>query len=132
MNYIDMYSGFECFINICLGLAFLYAGTFMNFSLRKYVPVFYKSFRKQLWIACYLLSVPLFFRAIIMAASTLSGPFKSWYYNPYNYWFTTNLVQLLTTYMLIFSQVSSLVFGYLKRQQNQRKENLHDSPDSDN
>ena len=46
VDYINVYSGFECFIHICLGVASLYAGTFMNFSLRKYVPVFYKSFKK--------------------------------------------------------------------------------------
>jgi hypothetical protein len=47
-----------------LGFLFFAVGIGMNYSLRNYFPDLYRNYRCLLWSATFLLTIPLFVRAI--------------------------------------------------------------------
>ena len=62
-----------------LGVAFFCVGVMMNLSLKKYFPNFYDTFFGVLWLACFLLTLPLLFRAIINFSLNRSTSFSNWW-----------------------------------------------------
>ena len=62
-----------------LGVTFFCVGVMMNLSLKKYFPNFYDTFSGVLWLACFLLTLPLLFRAIINFSLNRSESFATWW-----------------------------------------------------
>ena len=98
-----------------LGFLFLTYGIGMNLALKNYFPHFYISFRCFLWTACFCLAIPLFLRFIIDALRAFSPGFAEWYYAPESMYLKNTSFLVLTTYVPILTQMSSLVFGYLRK-----------------
>ena len=98
-----------------LGVMFLVYGIGMNLSLKSFFPHFYMSFRCFLWTACLCLSIPLFLRFVIDALRAFSEDFESWYIDADHFYITNTGFLVLTTYVPILTQMSSLVFGYLRK-----------------
>lgn len=97
-----------------LGISFFIAGVAMNLSLKRYFQHFYEMFSCFLWIACICLTVPLFLRAGINGLRT-QPKFEAWWSNYENFAATNTLFLVFTTYIPILTQMSSLVFGYLRK-----------------
>ena len=100
-----------------LGLAFFYTGVTMNFSLKRYFPQFYMNYRCLLWAACFSLTIPLFLRALVNLSERESGKFQRWFVNPDNEAYSLTVYLILSTYIPIITQMSSLVFGFLRTRQ---------------
>ena len=100
-----------------LGVAFFYTGLTMNFSLKRYFPQFYMNYRCILWATCFSLTIPLFLRAIVNLSATVSGKFQNWFVNPDHVAYSFTLYLMFSTYIPIITQMSSLVFGFLRTKQ---------------
>ena len=100
-----------------LGIAFYITSITMNSSLKKYFPHFYNSFKCFLWAACVFLTIPLFLRAIIDMLKTTSTEFSKWYNDLDNFAWTNTCYLVVSTYIPIVTQMSSLIFGYLRKRQ---------------
>ena len=100
-----------------LGTAFFFTGLTMNLSLRRYFPHFYNSFWCFLWIACLFLTIPLFLRTIINLSKNLSPDFLEWFKDEDHFATTNTLYLVCSTYIPIITQMSSLVFGFLRKRQ---------------
>ena len=98
-----------------LGFAFMVTGISMNISLQRYFKHFYNMFSYFLWIACFFLTVPLFVRVAMNILLLHVPKFKAWYLNWNNFTFTNTFYLIFTTYIPIVTQMSSLVFGYLRK-----------------
>ena len=103
-----------------LGVAFFIVGVSMNLSLKKYFKHFYTMFRCFLWIACLCLTLPLFVRSAINFLQAVWPEFKAWYLDYDNFTVNTTLYLVLSTYIPIMTQISSLIFGYLRKKQEQK------------
>ena len=106
-----------------LGVGFFCVGVIMNLALKKYFPNFYDNFSCVLWLACLLLTLPLLFRAIINFSLNRSTSFSNWWSS--NFVATQTIYLILTTYIPIVSQMSSLIFGYLRNKQEKMSNNQH-------
>ena len=102
------------FMFACLGIAFLICGVTMNIALKKYFPLFYGSHKCFLWLATISLSVPLFSRAVIDLAYNESKQFEDFYAKEFIV--ANNLFLIVSTYIPIMTSMSSLIFGYLRKQ----------------
>ena len=110
-----------------LGVAFFYTGVTMNFALKRYFPQFYKNYRCLLWAACFSLTIPLFLRALVNLSERVSAKFQAWFINPDNVAYSWTLYLLLSTYIPIITQMSSLVFGFLRTRQDAKLLNSKDN-----
>ena len=100
---------------LILGVGFLIAGVTMLLSLKSHFPNFYYSHRCFLWLACLLLTFPLFLRSAINLAQDISENFRNWFIDS-DHWMVSNTLYLtLSTYIPLLSQVGSLIFGFLRK-----------------
>ena len=120
LDTINLYT--TAFMFSILGIMFLVYGVGMNLALKHYFPHFYISFRCFLWTACFCLAIPLFLRFFIDALRAFSPSFTEWYNSPDTNYITNTAFLVLTTYVPILTQMSSLVFGYLRKKQ---EETMH-------
>ena len=103
-----------------LGIAFLFISVTMNFDLKRYFLHFYDRYSCFLWAACFFLTIPLFVRAIIDLSKNISDPFYKWYNDPDHFATADNTYLIFSTYIPIIGQMSSLVFGYTRKRQEER------------
>ena len=100
---------------LILGVGFLIAGVTMLLSLKSHFPNFYYSHRCFLWLACLLLTFPLFLRSGINLAQDISENFRNWFINSDHWMISNTLYLILSTYIPLLSQVGSLIFGFLRK-----------------
>jgi len=97
-----------------LSIVFLVSGYAMIGNLQTYYPKFYEEYKKYLWGATLFLAIPLLIRVIfdLAAKNETWGDIITGSENSmaiYNLSFFT-----LTTYLPIVSQITSLVFGFVR------------------
>ena len=101
---------------LCLCVTFLVVAILLIATLKLKIPQFYQEYRCVLWTASIVLSLPLSFRSILDFLANNNDSFSSYFLKndkrilEYNIMFF-----LLTTYFPVFCQISSLVFGYIRR-----------------
>jgi len=112
-----------------LGILFFTVGCMMIVRLKKYFRDFYKEFGCQLWTANVLLTLPLTFRAITDAANE-SEKFQALYYKN---WYTLSIYNMilfiLATYIPMLTQISSLIFGFVRHKKVKLFRSFRDGPD---
>ena len=106
----------------CLGFAFLVCGITMNVALKRNFPLFYETHCCSLWVATICLSFPLLLRAVINVIYIESAAFKHFFLK--RYIIANNTFLVVSTYIPIFTSMFSLVFGYLRKRQEQMRSNL--------
>ena len=83
------------------------------FTIKANFKHFYWEHSKMLWLALFLLTVPVFFRGFI-------NTFR-WFYKPLNAYWEVNNGVMDAVFTLIFklgmgiAQLTSLLFGYIRR-----------------
>jgi hypothetical protein len=102
--------------------------------LRRYYKGFYKQFGCYLWMANVLLTFPLMFRALFDALAAD----ETWY----QYWIGSNnfyratgynfLLFFFATYIPMLMQISSLIFGFVRRKQVRVFRSYRESADANN
>jgi len=114
-----------------LGILFFSVGCMMIVRLKKYFRDFYKEFGCQLWTANVLLTLPLTFRAITDAANE-SQRFQDLYYKNYYTLAIYNMILfVLATYIPMLTQISSLIFGFVRHKKVKLFRSFRDGPDGE-
>ena len=97
-------------------LFFTVAITFLHY-VQKYHTDFYKQYSKLLWISVLVLTLPLLVRCIMDSLQN----WKAYYeYTSQNTALYNLILFFATTYILILSQIATLVFGFVRSQQNKK------------
>ena len=101
---------------VILGVTFFSVGVAMNLSLKWHFPEFYKQYKCLLWLATILLTCPLFIRASKDFLYVHNDAFA-------NYWdihfvMDNTVYALLSTVLPIITQTCSLIFGFMRQQEN--------------
>ena len=101
---------------VILGVTFFTVGVAMNLSLKWHFPEFYKQYKCLLWLATILLTCPLFIRASKDFLYVHNDAFA-------NYWdihfvMDNTVYALLSTVLPIITQTCSLIFGFMRQQEN--------------
>ena len=97
-------------------LFFTVAFTFLHY-VQKYHKDFYKQYSKLLWISVLVLTLPLLIRCLMDFLQNWKAFYNYTHQNTALY----NLIFFLaTTYILILSQIATLVFGFVRSQQNKK------------
>ena len=90
--------------------------TFLHY-VQKYHRDFYKQYSKLLWISVLILTLPLLIRCLMDSLQNWKAFYNYTHQNTALY----NLIFFLaTTYILILSQIATLVFGFVRSQQNKK------------
>lgn len=86
-------------------------------TVKKYHQEFYTQFSKLLWGAALVLTIPLFIRCLMDGLTNwdLYENFTNNHVTRYNFIFF-----LLTTYILILSQIATLVFGFMRAKESKK------------
>jgi hypothetical protein len=103
-----------------LFLLFLAVSMHMICTLKQIVPTLYSEYRVWLWLGSFSLSLPLFLRFFLDLLWTSDLDWHHWLVND-DHTERNTAYQLLyfifTTYVPIVSQLASLMFGYIRKQQ---------------
>jgi hypothetical protein len=95
-----------------LGAIFLLTGGVMIYKTKHYFKLFYNEYKCQLWFATIFLSLPLFFRALLIGLMRRNYSVKVWFDG--HYAGANNTCILLDTFLPILSQVVVLIFGFAR------------------
>lgn len=91
------------------GCVFLVTGVTMALRVRKYYPDFYREFGKLIWIATFLLALPLFYRTVN------DWMYRNWpsyqHYYMKHFAFMNTLFIILSSIVPLLAQITSLLFG---------------------
>ena len=103
---------------VVLAVILFCVGTIMLRKLRLYYRGFFSMFGRHLWIANILLTLPLTFRAVIDALR-LNPTWTAYWFegNYYRLAIYNMLVFTLCTYIPMLTQISSLIFGFVRNKQ---------------
>ena len=113
--HLDVYT-LMCFT--VLAVTFSVVGILLIRALKTNFPKFYIQYRHILIIATVLLAVPLFFRAVFDGIKLCFPSFMNYVDSNYTRNALYNMIFFtLTTYLPILSQITSLVFGFLRHKQ---------------
>ena len=102
-----------------LAVIFFTVGCIMLQRLRHYFKDFYRQFGCSLWVANVVLTIPLTFRAIFDALSMDDSWYNYWigegnYYRLAGY---NMLLFTFGTYIPMLTQISTLIFGFVRQKQ---------------
>lgn len=112
------------YLYCCLCLIFLSVAVYLIKTLKLAIPKFYQEYRCVLWTASILLSLPLSFRGILDLSANDSSKFLAFFTKTDQRTLAYNIsFFLLTTYFPVFCQISSLVFGFIRRKKAKDFEN---------
>ena len=109
---------------VFLGVVFFTVGIMMNLSLKWHFPEFYKQYRCLLWTVTLLLTFPLFIRGIKDHFYNYSESFRTFYDS--HFVFDNTVYALLSTVLPIITQTGSLIFGFMRARENQKKKSKKD------
>lgn len=116
LGFFRMLVGFEKVVTASL---FLLVGFGVQFRLKKYFPDFYLANKNMVWKAILLLSFSLYFSGI-QTLLFLIEKFREKIYKYVGYW---NLsITLFGTILPTCLQLTTLVFGYIRRKKNQSQQ----------
>lgn len=110
---------------IC-GILFLLVGIGIQLRLKKYFPIFYQEYRCMIWLATMALFFSMFLRIFLDLLGTYNENFSKFSYQNVQWY---NSIHLIMCDMIpVVFQFSTLVFGYIRRKNNQkmRQENFKD------
>ena len=112
-----------------IGIAFLIIGILTNIKLKKHFSDFYKENLRSIQLALYGLSLPMIFRGLLNIYQYINPAFSDSLQTDYYPYFTVLNFFFGDLVPLCF-QLSSLVYGYIRRKKNQKQKlqaNLHNS-----
>jgi len=82
----------------------------MALSLRKYYPEFYQEYNKLIWIATFLLALPLFIRGInANLYAKPDGKYNKFYTNHFSIFNSAYI--FFSTIVPVVAQMGTLIFG---------------------
>ena len=100
-----------------LAIVFLTVGIMLFLTLKRVSVDFYEDHKSRLWGALVLLTLPLSFRSILDGLNNIPK-WKAFINKTPSTVAVYNLIFfLITTYLPVLTQISSLVFGYLRSKQ---------------
>ena len=103
---------------VALAVILFSVGTFMLRRLRLYFKDFFKEYGRSLWIANILLTLPLTFRAVFDAMRSDTEWVDYWFGSGYYHVAIYNmLIFTLASYLPMLTQISSLIFGFVRNKQ---------------
>ena len=98
-----------------LALLFIVIAILLIRKLKRDFELFYKELRVVLLVATFLLTVPLTFRALFDGIKLVNPDLMEQFNDSYLKNSIYNLVfYLLTTYLPVIGQITSLVFGFVR------------------
>lgn len=99
-----------------LAILFFVIASSLVLTLRKQIPKLYEEYCGVFWLATIILSLPLTFRAIFDALISKNEKFENYFFKTYKRATSYSIsFFFLTTYIPIASQITSLVFGFVRR-----------------
>ena len=106
---------------VILGVTFFTVGVAMNLSLKWHFPNFYTQYRCLLWLATILLTCPLFIRAVKDHLYYHNEAFGVYFDD--HFVIDNTVYALLSTVLPITTQTCSLIFGFMRQQENLKSKN---------